>query len=420
MNGFTMSKYDSVAMYRVRRLLAELGSKQGRGTELISLYVPPKRPIYDVIANLRDEYGTASNIKSDTTRNHVQDALTRVQQRLKLYKTPPPHGLVIFCGALPVSGPNTEVIQLYEIEPPKPINVYLYRCDDHFHLDLLRDTIREEEAIGILTVDTAEAALGLLVGDKTTIIEEMTSGVAGKHRQGGQSARRFERLRANEINDFFNRIAAHAYKAFIEVTPVKKMIIGGPGPTKDLFYKGNYLDYRLQNGVIGLVDISYSGEAGIRETVEKAAPLLQDVRFIQERSLISKFISEASRDYGLAVYGLDNVLSSIKNNSADTILISDELNLNRLEFRCRKCGLTREKFVKQADIFFTKADIMTKNCPSCNAVEWDYSEQDVVDYIYDQAIVTGAKVEVVTTKTEHGQMFKSFGGIGALLRYRAK
>ena len=415
-----MPEYDSVAMYRVRKLLTELGSKQGRGTELISLYVPPKRPIYDVIANLRDEYGTASNIKSDTTRNHVQDALTRVQQRLKLYKSAPPNGLVIFCGALPVSGPNTEVIQLFEIEPPKSISVYLYRCDDHFHLDLLRDTIREQEAIGILTIDTAEAALGLLVGDKVSVIEEMTSGVAGKHRQGGQSARRFERLRANEINDFFNRIAVHAYKAFIEVTPVKKMILGGPGPTKDSFYKGEYLDYRLQNGVIGLVDISYSGEAGIRETVEKAGSLLQDVRFVQEKDIINKFIGEASKDYGLAVYGLDNVLFSLKNNSASTIIISEELDLYKLEFKCRKCGQTIERFVKQSDIFSEKTEIMGKNCPSCNANEWDYSQQDVVDFLFDQASTIGASVEVVSAKTEHGQMFKSFGGIGALLRYRTK
>ncbi len=415
-----MPEYDSVAMYRVRKLLAELGSKQGRGTELISLYIPPKRPIYDVIANLRDEYGTASNIKSDTTRNHVQDALTRVQQRLKLYKNAPPNGLVIFCGALPVSGPNTEVIQLFEIEPPKPISVYLYRCDDHFHLDLLRETIREQEAIGILTIDTAEAALGLLVGDKVSVIEEMTSGVAGKHRQGGQSARRFERLRANEINEFFNRIAAHAYKAFIEVSPIKKLILGGPGPTKDTFAKGEYLDYRLQNAVIGLVDISYSGEAGIRETVEKAGPLLQDIRFVQEKNIINKFIGEASKDYGLAIYGLDNVLATLKNNSASSIIVSEELDLNRLQFRCRKCGYETERFVKQSDIFSEKAETMGKNCPSCNSNEWDYSQQDIVDYLFDQASAIGASMEVVSAKTEHGQMFKSFGGIGALLRYRTK
>jgi peptide chain release factor subunit 1 len=198
------------------------------------------------------------------------------------------------------------------------------------------------------------------------------------------------------------------------------MILGGPGPTKEAFYKGEYLDYRLQNAVIGLVDISYSGESGIRETVEKAGPLLQDIRFVQEKNIISKFIGEASKDYGLAVYGLDNVLSSLKDNSADTIIVSEELDLNRLEFKCRKCDKTIEEFVKQSDIFAERTEIMGKNCPSCNANEWDYSQEDIVDYLFDRASIIGAKMEVVSAKTEHGQMFKSFGGIGALLRYRTK
>ena len=76
--------------------------------------------------------------------------------------------------------------------------------------------------------------------------------------------------------------------------------------------------------------------------------------------------------------------------------------------------------MKQSDIFSEKTEVMSKNCPSCNANEWDYSQQDIVDYFFDQGSTIGASVEVVSAKTEHGQMFKSFGGIGALLRYRTK
>ena len=35
----------------------------------------------------------------------------------------------------------------------------------------------------------------------------MTSGVAGKRRQGGQSASRFECLLENELNEYYKRIA---------------------------------------------------------------------------------------------------------------------------------------------------------------------------------------------------------------------
>ena len=36
---------------------------------------------------LKEEQGTADNIKSDLTRTHVVDSLSKVVQRLKFYKT---------------------------------------------------------------------------------------------------------------------------------------------------------------------------------------------------------------------------------------------------------------------------------------------------------------------------------------------
>ncbi|MFQ6011642.1 MAG: peptide chain release factor 1, partial [Nitrososphaerales archaeon] len=76
---------DSVSLYKIRKLLAELSTKEGRGTELVTLYVPAKKALHEVLSTLREEWGTAGNIKSDTTRNHVQDSLTKTMQRLKLY-----------------------------------------------------------------------------------------------------------------------------------------------------------------------------------------------------------------------------------------------------------------------------------------------------------------------------------------------
>ena len=42
---------------------------------------------------------------------------------------------MIFCGALPPEGGGplgSEVVRAWEIDPPKDLNQYLYRCDDHF------------------------------------------------------------------------------------------------------------------------------------------------------------------------------------------------------------------------------------------------------------------------------------------------
>ena len=123
----TAVKGTSLEQFRLKKSLKALSSKEGRGTELVSLYVPPGRQISEVLAMLRDEYGTASNIKSNTTRKNVQEAIVKVQQRLKLFKKVPDTGLVIFCGAIPQNGgPGSERIETYVIVPPEPIQVYLY------------------------------------------------------------------------------------------------------------------------------------------------------------------------------------------------------------------------------------------------------------------------------------------------------
>ncbi|MGH9988215.1 MAG: peptide chain release factor aRF-1, partial [Nitrososphaeraceae archaeon] len=80
------NKWDSVRRYKLTRMINELSGISGHGTELVTVYIPPRRPIYDVIAQLRTEAGTASNIKSDLTRTHVQDALSRTVEQLKLFK----------------------------------------------------------------------------------------------------------------------------------------------------------------------------------------------------------------------------------------------------------------------------------------------------------------------------------------------
>ena len=95
MKRIDVQKKDSVKLYKIRKTLQELSKIAGRGTELISVYIPKGKQLHEVITNLREEQGTADNIKSDLTRTHVVDSLSRVIQRLKLYKKTPDGGLAI-------------------------------------------------------------------------------------------------------------------------------------------------------------------------------------------------------------------------------------------------------------------------------------------------------------------------------------
>jgi peptide chain release factor subunit 1 len=408
----------SVALYRVKRLLAELSEKKGRGTELISLYIPPKKALHEVISALREEYGTAANIKSDTTRNHVMDALVKTMQRLKLYKTTPENGLVIFCGALPTDGPGSEAIFLYEVYPPKPVQTYLYRCDDHFHLDILRDMLKEEKTMGLLSIDATEAAIGVLAGSRFEIVDEVTSGVSGKHRAGGQSARRFERLREMELTEYYHRVARHANKALLEDHNVQGLIVGGPGGTKDDFLKGEYLDYRLRKMILAVLDTSYAGREGLRELVDKASDILQDIRLIEEKKLVTRFLKEVNSADGLAIYSVKDVLEALQKGSVETVLVSEDLDWIHLKMVCAKCGSTREANIPRSNYIQEKQKLISTPCENCGSLEFEVSEQDFIEYLADQAYLSGANVEVISSRSEEGEMLKSFGGLAALLRYR--
>src|ERR687889_1252240 len=312
-------RWDSVKKYKITKMLNDLSKISGHGTELVTVYIPPRRPIHDIISQLRNEAGTATNIKSDLTRTHVQDALSKTMEQLKLYKETPDNGLVIFCGAIPTGkGIGTEKIEIYTIIPPKPVQINLYRCDDHFWIDHIKDMLKDDKVIGIISIDTQETGLGILTGERWQTVETLTSGVAGKHRQGGQSARRFERLRDNELNEYYHRVADHAKQVFLDQYNINGSIVGGPGPTKENFLKEEYLDYRLQNSIIATLDTSYSGEEGVRELIEKAQKegILQEFRVMEEKQLIKKFMAEVHSGRGLGIYGVHDVVKALESGIA--------------------------------------------------------------------------------------------------------
>ncbi len=420
MRKLELEKPDSVKLYKIRKILDELSQKTGRGTELISLYIPTGKQLHEVITNLREEQGTADNIKSDLTRTHVVDSISKVLQRLKLYKKTPERGLVIFSGALPPEGGGplgSEVVKVYEIDPPKVLKTFLYRCDDHFHVDILKDMLKDENLIGFLAIDAKDTGWGLLHGDKIEVLKETGSGVAGKHRQGGQSAKRFQKLREMELTYYFNRVAEITKEYFIDIYPIKGLIISGPGPTKEDFINGNYLEYRLKEMVLGTIDASYAGSEGIREAFSKSTELLSDFRMVEEKKMVEELFKHINNNSGLAVYGLNEIIKLLKKNVVSQIIISGDIDLHRIEIKCNRCNNMTEEIVERPQVIPKKTELLNLPCPNCKSKDSEATTQDIIDYFALIATKTGTKIEVVSGKAEHGMMLSSLGKIGAILRY---
>lgn len=413
-------KRTSLELFRLKKTLNILANKEGRGTELISLYVPPGRQISEVMNMLRDEYGTASNIKSTTTRKNVQDAIIKVQQRLKLFKKVPENGLVIFCGAVPQNGAGSEKIETYVIIPPEPINIYLYRCNSRFHTEHLQEQLREKETYGILLIDASAATLATLQGRRLEIIRQATSGVPGKTRAGGQSARRFERLREMRLQEYFRRVGEHANEAFLQLENLKGLIIAGPGPTKYDFEKGDYLNYMLKDKVIDIIDTAYVNEQGVKEVVDKAPEIMRKVRYIEEKQVMQQFLYEIGHDTGMATYGEEEVRKALEVGAVRTLLISEGLDILRVTIKCNSCEYEEQKTMKSSMLTSLEQELSGKPCPKCQSPALNIIEaQELIENFAQLAEYSNADVEMISVETEEGQMLKkSFGGIAAILRFK--
>lgn len=408
-----MSEPSSTELYEVKRTLKELSEKKGRGTELVSVYIPPNKQISDVVKHMREELSQSANIKSKQTKKNVQSAIEVIMQRMRLFPKPPERGLVLFVGMIPKGGPGTEKMETYVFEPPEPVQTYTYHCDSQFFLEPLQEILEDKEIYGLAVIDRKEATIAVMKGKRIDIIKNLTSGVPGKHKAGGQSQRRFDRLIELAAHEFLKRIGDHMNDAFLELEGIKGVIIGGPGHTKEDFVNGDYLHHEIKQKIITTVDTSYTGEFGIREVIDKSMDVLTEIDIMREKKLVQRFLTELVDENGLASYGEAEVRQNLINGAVEVLLLSEDIKSKRYTYHCTSCGAEEEKTIKN------EGKIEEKVCENCGDTMKLSSSQDVISDFVAMAEEVGSEVEIISTETEEGmQLLRAFGGIGAILRYR--
>ncbi|MSR85908.1 hypothetical protein EXS74_00765 [Candidatus Woesearchaeota archaeon] len=483
---------------KLKRFIRSLEKIRGRHTELVSVYVPAGYEMIKIIQHLQQEQGTASNIKDKTTQQHVIDSLERMIRHLRLYKKTPENGLAIFSGNVSDKEGKAD-IQVFSIDPPLPLRMRLYRCDQTFVLDILADMSDIKETFGLIVLDKREANIGLLRGTQIQELTDMTSSVPGKTRAGGQclhpdtavllddgqwvplhdvhagdhvssfnfstktfissevlevwtvsknkiykisaveeiiasgdhifflcdgtqkaaeeltegmlllnedgegsvirkiiieekdvqlidikvvnenfvaeglvvhnSAQRFARIREEATKEFFNRISEASNKAFLELKELKGILVGGPGMTKNSFLTEGFLNEQLKRKVISVQDLSYTGEFGLRELVEKSKDVLAKEAITEEKDIMNKFFKLLATEPNKVAYGEAEVNRALELGAVEKLLISETLDDDK------------------ADMYEQKAD------------------------------ASGAEFAVISTDTSEGEQLRDLGKIAAILRF---
>lgn len=385
---------------------------------MISLYIPHDKQISDVTNQLKDEHGQASNIKSKLTRTNVQGAIESLLSRLRYLNKVPENGIVYFTGAVDI-GANKTSMESESMVPPDPLITYKYHCDSTFYLETLEDMLKDKRTFGLLVMDRREATIGMLIGKKIEYFRRLTSTVPGKQRKGGQSAHRFQQLRLIAIHDFYKRIGNAASDVYLTVDhkDFNGILIGGPSPTKEEFFSGNFLHHELQRKILGLFDAGYTDESGLLELVNNATEKLQDLELTEQKMSVRAFFDELISDSGKAAYGEDQVRANLEIGAVDVLLLSEDLRAERITTKCSVCGYESKRTRKWKP---GETAPTAGNCPTCGSSLDVIDVTDIVDEFSELCDQSGTKVSFVSTDFDEGtQLMTAFGGIAAILRYNS-
>ena len=358
----------TVQKHKLKKFVKELESYRGRHTELVSVYIPQGYDINKIINHLSQEQGTATNIKSASTRKNVIDALEKMIQHLKLFKKTPENGLAAFAGNV-AAREGQQDFKVWSIEPPVPLKTRIYRCDKEFVLDILRDLMEVKELYGLVVIDRRDANIAYLKGKTIVPVLKTHSQVPGKFKAGGQSAARFSRIREGAIKDHFKKVAEHMKEEFLGNKNLKGIIVGGPGPSKHDFVNSDIITTELKRKIIAIKDLSYTGEFGLQELLDKSKDVLAKEEIMDEKNTMAKFFETLSKKSGMVSYGEKEVLKQLKNGTVETLLLSEEL------------------------------------------------EEKKIESFEEEAKAVGTEVKIISTETREGAQLRDMGKIAAILRY---
>lgn len=293
--------------------ISTLKSFTGRGTELISLYIPSGR-IHDANKLLRIELGKSANIKSRITQQSVESAIKSCQEKLK---TLPNGHYAVFCGETSEGWISESVVC------PKPLKSIVYRCGSTFDLSILDEMEDKGPIYAIICMDLHDISLAFIRGTSTDIVFEDESMVPAKMSRGGQSNKRFEKNRNLAIVSWFKKCSDNVSDIINSTENVSGVIISGPGITKNMFAEAEYLHHEVRKKVIGVVDTGYVGQQGIRETVEFGGDLLKETELYKQRKLMKEFFNALNKD-SLVTYGNNEVTNALKMGRVKKLLLSNE------------------------------------------------------------------------------------------------
>ncbi len=183
-----------------------------------------------------------------------------------------------------------------------------------------------------------------------------------------KSEKQGKQFKTTQKDNYFEKII----NKIKQLTP-KKIIIAGPGFTREKLYK----EMKEKNKGIQIITepLNSIGKTGLNELIQsgKIKTLEKEFELENQAKQLEEFLKELTKEKGLAEYGLKQVKQAIELGAGKQLLILDELLLN---------------------------------------------QRKQTEEIIELAEKTRTPTTIISIKTDAGKKLKGLGGIGLTLRYK--
>jgi peptide chain release factor subunit 1 len=293
---------------------------------------------------------------------------------------PKQKGLVLFSCA------REEYFEAFRLSVPLKNLLVLDTSPFIRPLARLRD---DWESIAVVILDSENARLFAVSSDRVTARRKKGVDLLGKHKKGGMSQMRFQRLRSQAIQAFHKKVLGDL-RELLRIEPADQIFLAGPGIAKVQFQDSLPPDIRRR--VTEVVDLDLDVPEGEirRRFVSLAA--VEEQR--QDRAHVEVLLAEILKD-GLVAHGWEDVTDAVRAGKVEVLLVTSGSKLRG--WKCERCKV------------FGLGDRST--CPSC---EKPVSVMDAMERTVKEATQRGAQLEFVARDPD----LEALGGIGAFLRYK--
>jgi len=267
------------------------------------------------------------------------------------------------------------------VEIPITINNLLI-VDSSPYIRPLARIADEWESFSLVLLNSHQAKIFSVSLGNAEKTKSLSSDIMNKHKKGGWSQARFQRLRKGASHEFFKEV-----QEYLEHHADKQIILAGPGTAKIEFKNG--LPKHVQDLVIDTIDSSMDESDLINESIK----IISDKEEKRSKSAVMRLKEEILKD-GLAVYGFDDTLKAVQNGQVDILIVEKDYNTKGC--LCEHCQILNAGPIK--------------DCPICGG---ETTEADVIEEIIEFAERTDAVIEFT-----NDEEISKLGHIGGLLRFK--